>query len=46
MVPFCRERAVNTDQRRIQGDFDTGIPVWAPKLWRPKKGFLKFSRNS
>ena len=33
-------------QRRIQGDFDTGIPVWAPKLWRPKKGFLKFSRNS
>ena len=25
------------DQRCIQHDFDTNIPVWAPKLWHPKK---------
>ena len=24
-------------QWHIQKDFHTGIPVWAPKLWRPKK---------
>ena len=26
-------------QGRIQAVWETGIPVWAPKFWRPKKHF-------
>ena len=30
-------QALENHQWSIQKDFYTGIPVWAPKFWRPKK---------